>query len=318
MNGKGAIWVLSAVLCAAGCGQQAAEPTAALAEAGKPGAQVSGESALEEVRRFVALGPKEPGTAGAERAAAHLVARLREIGVEAEIQEFRDQTPVGERTFRNVLGRIPGAGGGILLLGSHYDTKTGIEGFEGANDSGSSTGLLIELARVLKRNGPHPLEIRFAFFDGEECWVEYGPGDGFHGSEHLAAAMEVDGSLRRIAAMILLDMVGDGDLTITIPRNGTPGLIALAFEAARAEGVRKHFSLYPGHIRDDHMAFFRRGVPAVNLIDFCYGSAPGKNDYWHTAEDSMDKLSAESLEIVGRVAARMVEELLRREAAAEK
>ena len=315
MNGKGAIWVLAAVLGAAGCGKPPAPEPAAAAPAP---AAVSGAAALEEVRRFVALGPRDAGTPGAEQAAGYLFERLQALGVEAEIQEFQDASPLGEPTFRNVLGRIPGTSDRIVLLGSHYDTKVGIAGFAGANDSGSSTGLLIELARALKANGPHPLEIRFAFFDGEECRVEYGPGDGFHGSEHLAAAMAADGSLSNTAAMILLDMVGDKDLTITIPRNGAPELIALAFEAARAEGTRKHFQLHPGQISDDHTAFFRRGVPAVNLIDFSYGSAPGKNDYWHTAEDALDKISAESLEIVGRVAARMVEEIARREAAAEK
>ena len=314
MNGKGAIWVLAAVLCAAGCGKP---PAPAPAAAAAPAA-VSGAAALEEVRRFVALGPRDAGTPGAEQAAGYLFERLKEIGVEAEIQEFADASPLGEPTFRNVLGRIPGTGDRIVLLGSHYDTKTGIAGFEGANDSGSSTGLLIELARALKANGPHPLEIRFAFFDGEECRVAYGPEDGFHGSKHLAAAMAADGSLSNVAAMILLDMVGDKDLTVTIPRNGAPWLTALAFEAARAEGVRKHFALHPGMISDDHEAFLARGVPAIDLIDFEFGSAPGKNDYWHTAEDALDKVSAESLEIVGRVAARMVEEIARREAAAEK
>ena len=148
--------------------------------------------------------------------------------------------------------------------------------------------------------------------------ARYGPQDGFHGSRHLAATMAADGSLSNVAAMILLDMVGDKDLTITIPRNSTPWLTSLAFEAARAEDVRNHFRLYPYAVGDDHDAFYMRGVPAIDLIDFEFGSAPGKNDYWHTAADSMDKISAESLAIVGRVAARMVEEIGRRGPAAEK
>ena len=318
---RGAIWVVSGLLCAAGCGPRAAEtaPAAAVAvEAARPRAAVSGEAALAEVRDVVALGNRDAGTEGAKKAAVYLFDRLRALGVEAEIQEFSEASPQGETVFRNVLGRIPGGDGRIVLLGSHYDTKAGIAGFEGANDSGSSTGLLLELARAFKANGPHGAEIRFAFFDGEECMEHYGPQDGFHGSLHLAAAMAADGSLSNVAAMILLDMVGDKDLTITIPRNSTPWLTTLAFEAARAEGVRKHFGLYPQAVGDDHEAFFSRGVPAIDLIDFEFGSAPGKNDYWHTAEDSMDKLSAESLGIVGRVAARMVEAIARGEAGAEK
>lgn len=320
MKLTGAIWMLGVALCAAGCGRTEPAPPLAPAPAFvvRPPAAISGASALDEVRRFVELGPKEPGTPGAESAALYLKKRLMDVGVEAEIQEFQDPAPVGELTFRNVLGRIPGGSGKIVLLGAHYDTKTGIEGFEGANDSGSGTGLLVELARALKQHGPHPVEIRFAFFDGEECRVEYGPEDGFHGSRHLAKTMATDGSLSNVVAMILLDMVGDRDLTITIPRNGTPELISLAFEAARAEGVRERLQLFPNAVGDDHEAFFQRGVPAIDLIDFFYGSEPGKNDYWHTAADSLDKVSAESLDVVGRVVARMVAELSRRGVAAKK
>jgi len=144
------------------------------------------------------------------------------------------------------------------------------------------------------------------FFDGEECRETYGPNDGFLGSRHLAKTMAADGMLKDIAALILLDMVGDRDLTVTIPRNSTPWLTSLVFDAARAEGTRKHFQLYPYPIADDHIAFFERGVPAIDLIDFQLGSAPGLNDYWHTAEDSMDKVSAESLAIVGNVVLRMI------------
>jgi glutaminyl-peptide cyclotransferase len=187
-----------------------------------PGRGVGG-TALEEVRAFLEVGPRDAGTPGAERAATYLVERLRALGVAAEIQEFREPSPLGPETvFRNVLGRIPGRTDRIVLLGSHYDTKTGIPDFVGANDSGSSTGLLLELARAFAAAGTPELEIRFAFFDGEECRVEYGPADGFHGSRHLARTMEADGSLSNVAAMILLDMVGDRDLTLTVPRNSTP------------------------------------------------------------------------------------------------
>ncbi len=295
-----------------GCGPAAVEEPAAPREM-RVQVDVSGERALAEVRALVGLGLRDSGTPGAERAANHLLERFREMGVEAEIQEFREASPKGEIAFRNVIGRIPGESERIVLFGSHYDTKAGMpEGFEGANDSGSSTGLLLEMARVLAQTAPHAMEIWFVHFDGEECMKEYGPNDGLHGSKHLARTMEEDGSLGRIAAMILLDMVGDRDLTITIPRNSTPWLISLAFETARAEGVRRYFQLYSGHILDDHVPFLERGVPAVNLIDFHYGSAPGRNDYWHAVEDTMDKLSAESLEIVGRVAVRMAEEIMRR------
>ncbi len=310
MKMKRLAWAGWMAVCLAGCGRPAPlEPVPAAAASVDPGpalaAQVSGARALAEVRDFVALGSRDAGTPGAEKAAYYLLRRLQDLGVEAEIQEFREPSPRGDTVFRNVLGRIPGTGPRIVLFGSHYDTKSGIAGFEGANDSGSSTGLLLELARVFRAHGPLPAEIRFAFFDGEECQVAYGPQDGFHGSEHLAETMEADGSLANVAAMILLDMVGDRDLTVTLPVNSSPALKALAFEAAHAEGTRRHFQLFPASIGDDHEAFLRRGVPAIDLIDFQFGSAPGRNDYWHTPADTLDKLSAASLETVGRVAARM-------------
>lgn len=311
MRSTGMMLLAGLVLGTAGCGRAPgpAAPVPSPPPAETAPVAVDGARALEEVRNFVALGPRDSGTPGAAQAANYLRVRLREIGVEAEIQEFREASPKGEVTFRNVLGRIPGTSSRILLFGSHYDTKAGIEGFEGANDSGSSTGLLLELAQGYAQAGPPALEVRFAFFDGEECMKAYGPGDGFHGSKHLAQTMEADGSLSNVAALILLDMVGDRDLTVTIPRNSTPWLTALAFEAARAEGVREKFRLHPQPIGDDHVAFLKRGVPAIDLIDFEFGSGPGKNDYWHTPADSMDKLSAESLGIVGRVAARLAAEI---------
>ncbi|MDR0994408.1 MAG: M28 family peptidase [Verrucomicrobiota bacterium] len=305
-------WMMVLASLGGGCGRPAVEHAARSEPARLDSGRISGERALEEARMFVELGPKIPGTVEMVGIADYLKNRLIQVGAEADIQEFVDQTPEGEKRFRNVLGRIPGRGAStrLLLLAAHYDTKTGIEPFEGANDSASGTGLILELARVLAESGPHAMEIRFALFDGEESLVAYGPHDGFHGSRHLAVDMAEGGELQRLAAMILLDMVGDRELTITIPRNGTPWLIALAFEAAREEGVRRHFGLFDGGIGDDHMPFLDRGAPAVDLIDFRYGGAPGKNDYWHTPEDTMDKISAESLETVGRVTLRMVDHLL--------
>lgn len=279
------------------------------------GAFFSEERAWRYAEEYVGLGAKPAGGDGSGTAAAAEWIRreLAAAGVEAEVREFRDAAPGGEGTFRNVVGRIAARGGvegegGMVLLGAHYDTKTGIDGFVGANDSGSGTGLLLELARSLAA-APAELEVRVAFFDGEEAAVKYGPTDGFHGSRRLAAEMEGTGELGRLAAMILLDMVGDRDLGITLPVNGAPELTRLAFESARELGVREKFRLARFSIGDDHVAFAERGVPTVDLIDFEYGGGPGGNGFWHTAEDTLDKMSAESLGTVGRVVLRMVEKL---------
>ncbi|MBP7829026.1 MAG: M28 family peptidase [Kiritimatiellae bacterium] len=273
----------------------------------------SGAAAFEEVRRFVAVRPRDAATPGAERAAAYLHERLRELGVEAEIESFEDLCPVGTMVFRNVIGRLPGRGEGLVILSGHYDTQAGLgEGFEGANDGGSSTGLLLELGRWMAASPPWPWETWIVFFDGEEAMVRYGPTDGLHGSRHLARQLVESGRAGEVKAVINLDMIGDRDLTVTIPRNGASGLIAEVFEAARAEGVRDRFTLYPHEVGDDHDPFHQAGMPAVDLIDFYFGSGPRRNDYWHTPEDRMDKLSPESLDLVGRVVLRMLARMAER------
>lgn len=310
--------VAAAVLAAAGCGTmddaEGVEAGRGAEEGTTAMAVFSEERAWRLTEEYVGLGAKPAGGdgSGTAAAAAWIRDRLEAAGVEAEVREFRDPAPGGMGTFRNVTGRIAAKGGGgegrMVLLGAHYDTKTGIEGFVGANDSGSGTGLLLELARAFAE-APAGMEVRVAFFDGEEAAVQYGPEDGFHGSRRLAAEMEERGELERVSAMILLDMVGDRELGLTLPANGAPELTRLVFEAARELGVREKFRLARFGIGDDHVAFAERGVPTVDLIDFEYGGGPGRNAYWHTAEDTLDKMSAESLGTVGRVVLRMVEKL---------
>jgi glutaminyl-peptide cyclotransferase len=284
--------VLALVIC--GCGGPPPPPPPAF----------DGAAALETAREFVALGPKDAGTPGAARAAEWIRARVESLGWEAGIDEFLDGPEGGELTFRNVVARRRGAGPGIVLFGAHFDTKSGIPGFEGANDSASGVAALLGIARVYSRAVP-PCEFRLAFFDGEECRVAYGPNDGLHGSRRLARHAVEQGWAREVRAVIILDMIGDRDLTVTVPRNGTPALLTAVFEAARIEGVRDRFRLAPGDILDDHVPFLEAGMPAVDLIDFEFGSAPGLNDHWHTPGDSMDKLSADSLAIAARVALRV-------------
>jgi glutaminyl-peptide cyclotransferase len=262
------------------------------------------------VRALVALGPRDAGTPGAERAALHIRDRLAAAGVAAEIDAFADATPAGEATFRNVIGRIPGQGRGLIVLGSHYDTKSGIENFEGANDSGSSSGVLIEMARVFARGPAGGPEIQLVFFDGEEARVHYAANDGLHGSRRHATRLVREGRAEEVLGVIVLDMIGDRDLDISLPRNGTPALMTRVFDAAREEGARAKFSLHPNSIGDDHEPFLLLGMPAVDLIDFRFGSAPGLNDYWHTPADTLDKISEESLGIAGRVAIRVVNGLV--------
>jgi glutaminyl-peptide cyclotransferase len=303
---KGTSYCLAmACLTFSACGRRA-EPVRPPA----PPIPFDGAAAFEEVRRFVALGPRDATTPGAERAAMYLHNRLKELGVESEVDAFEDVCPLGTAVFRNVIGRIPGKGKGIILLGSHYDTQPGIgEGFEGANDGGSSTGVLLELARQLTANPNWSWDVWIVFFDGEEAMHGYSSNDGLHGSRHMARQLVESGRAPDVRAMILLDMIGDRDLTVTIPRNGTSWLISEVFEAAREEGARDHFKLFRHEVGDDHDPFLQAGIPAVDLIDFHFGSGPRRNDYWHTPEDRMDKIAPESLDVIGRVALRVLQRL---------
>jgi len=267
----------------------------------------SGEDAMREVAAFLAIGPRPSGSPGAAAAAAYIQQRLEQLGVEAVIDEFEAAGPRETVRFRNVLGEIKGTTQATVILLSHYDTKAGVsDDFVGANDSGSSTGLLLEMASVMAARAPASLNVLFAFVDGEEALVNYSGKDGLHGSRRLASMLLDSRRARNVVAVFVADMVGDADLSITIPRNSTPSLVSLVFRAAREEKARKQFALSRMQIIDDHLPFIRAGIPAVDIIDFHYGSAPGKNDYWHTPEDTIDKLSAQSLQTVGRVLLRAI------------
>ena len=269
-------------------------------------------AAYIRVESFTNLGPK-PATTPAGKAAAEWIRQeLTADGVTAEIDSFEQPTPKGTGNFHNVIATLPGSTEDIIILGSHFDTKLGIEGFVGANDSASSTGLLLELARYLKAHYKQGPEIRCLFFDGEECMVNYGPEDGLHGSRYYAQKVVDQGERKRIKAVIILDMIGDKDLTVTIPRNSHADLVSLAFKSAAKQGVREKFSLYAFNIGDDHVPFVQRGIPAIDLIDFQYGTAPGRHDIWHTPNDTMEHISADSLDAVGRTTLEMINELARR------
>jgi glutaminyl-peptide cyclotransferase len=272
--------------------------------------RADGGRALAEAEAFLAIGPRPAGSAGAARAAAWLEQRCRDLGAEVRTDTWQEATPAGRTTFRNVIATLPGRDRkSRILLGSHYDSKRlwDAPGFVGANDSGSSTGLLLELIRVLAASRPQPgPTLEFAFFDGEECHTAYGPGDGLHGSRRLAGQLAASGSAKQYRAMILLDMVGDRDLTLTLPTDTHPGLARRTLRLAAAQGVARQVGFANGPILDDHVPFQELGIPAIDFIDFEYG--PG-NRHWHTAEDTPDKLAAASLGTVGNLVLALLHDL---------
>ncbi len=268
-----------------------------------------GQRAYAEVEALVQFSPRDAGTPEGRKAAEHIFNRLNGFGIEAEMDTFTDQTPDGEKTMHNVIGRIPGKTDKWIILGSHFDTMPGIKNFQGANDSGSSTGILLETARMLSGIKPE-IGIIFAFFDGEEGIAGYIPGDGLHGSRHMAKQLAQAGDHKKIKAMVLLDMVGDKDLHFTLPVNSSRGLTQELLNAASASGQRSRFSLSRNSvITDDHVPFLQIGIPAIDIIDFRFGSEPGKNDYWHTAADHLRNISVESLKITGTITLEVLKQM---------
>ena len=309
MDFRAGVCVFGALsLAVAGCGNGAGQRPAAEA-APITFTVTDAESALGRVKSLVPAFPvRDAGTPAAGAAARWLAESLQAMSVPATVDSFEDASCDGKATFHNVIGTLKGKEDGWIVLLSHFDTKSGVgEGFQGANDGGSSTGLLLELARLLQTRAPLRLNILFGFMDGEECKVAYRETDGFHGSKRLARQLRRE--KRKVRAVILMDMVGDRDLKLMVPHNGSGPLRVLALQAADAVGERAKIGLFDGTIFDDHQAFLEEGFPAVDLIDFDYGSGPGRNDYWHTPLDTLDKLSADSLLTTGKIVLEMVRRL---------
>lgn len=258
----------------------------------KSGSRFDGAAALRHVARVVDLGPRPAGSAAAERARAYITRELRAAGAEVRVEPFDADTPHGRLRMANVVGVLPGRRSDVIMIGGHYDTKWFSDiRFVGANDGGSSTGLLIELARALGGER-HEYTYWIVFLDGEEARVNWTPRDSLYGSRHLAADLAKRKRLPR--AVIIVDMIGDRDLGIQREAAATPWLTELIWTSARRLGYGTYFLADTLAVEDDHVPFLRAGVPATLLIDFDFPP-------WHTADDTLDKVSAQSLQIVGDV-----------------
>jgi Zn-dependent M28 family amino/carboxypeptidase len=251
-----------------------------------------GAVALRHVERLVAIGPRPAGSPGGVRAREYITGELRRAGVQVRVETFAADTPGGGVKMANVVGVIPGRRSDVILVGGHYDTKVFRDfRFVGANDGGSSTALLLELARVLAAR-PRAYTYWVVFFDGEEARGAWTSTDSLYGSRRMAADLARRGQLPR--AVIVADMIGDGDLNIRREAYSTAWLTDLVWESARRLGQSAHFLPDAIAVEDDHAPFLRAGVPATLLIDFDFPS-------WHTAHDTLDKVSARSLQVVGDV-----------------
>ena len=262
-----------------------------------------GGRAYDHVRAMVGFGPRPAGSSALEQTRQYIRAQFAAIGVQVTDQAFEAETPMGKVKMVNLRATIPGTRPERIIFAGHYDTKLFREfRFVGANDGGSSAALLVELARVLK-DRKNPWTIEFLFLDGEEALVDWylefpcvagRCHDNTYGSRYYVAQAKKAGALGQIKSMILVDMIGDRDLVIKRETKSTPWLIDAIWAAAKALGHDRTFVQDPFPVEDDHVPFLEAGVEAVDIIDLDYGP-------WHTPEDTLDKVSARSMEIVGRV-----------------
>jgi len=263
----------------------------------------SGEKALADVKVIVDFGPRPPGTEAIEKTREYLIKQLDAAGWKVERQTFTEQTPRGTVQFANLIATFGNEATPSFLVCSHYDTKTFDNArFVGANDGGSSTGVLLELARVLAERPELARKVELVFFDGEEAYEAFTATDGLFGSRYFARQLAELDKAKRFRGGILFDMVGDKSLTITLPPDSPADLARDIFAAADALKVRSHFTYFDRDITDDHTPLNEAGIPVIDLIDFDYPP-------WHTPEDSLDKLSPQSLRITGAVAAYYLSEL---------
>ncbi|MGA8213554.1 MAG: M28 family peptidase [Candidatus Sulfotelmatobacter sp.] len=267
-----------------------------------PSPVINSVRAFQYVKEIVAFGPRPLGSANHKKVEDYILAHLK--GDEVENDTFVADTPEGKFPVHNIVAKFPGTKDGIIVIASHYDTNYPLRktSYVGANDGGSSSALLMEFANQLRGRTREGYSIWLVWDDAEESVKPDSEipflDDSLYGIRHLADKWEADGTLKKIKAFFLADMIGDADLNIDRDGNSTPWLEDVVYEAATRLGYQSHFfaRTLPAGVEDDHIPFVKRGVPSADLIDFDYGY----NDvFWHTTQDTVDKLSPKSLEIVG-------------------
>jgi glutaminyl-peptide cyclotransferase len=261
-----------------------------------------GERAMRYVKEIVAFGPRPLASANHKRVEEYIASHLK--GDTVEEDAFTADTPAGKFPVRNFVAKFPGTKDGIIVIASHYDTNYPLRdtSYVGANDGGSSSGLLLELADQLRGKTLEGYSVWLVWDDAEEAMKPETElpfdADSLYGIRHLAEKWQADGTLKKIKAFLLADMIGDADLNIDRDLNSTPWLEAVVYGAATRVGYQSHFFRVTRQVTDDHTPFMQKGVACADLIDFEYGY---NNVFWHTPQDTVDKLSSKSLEIAGTV-----------------
>jgi Zn-dependent M28 family amino/carboxypeptidase len=263
----------------------------------------NGERAMDHVRKQIEIGPRPPDSPALEKTRNYIISELKKYGLKVSTDEFVAKTPYGDKRMANIVAEITGETNNLILLASHYDTKLFDDmHFVGANDPGASVGTLIELGRVLASAKEKPkVTYRLIFFDGEEAlcegWSECGKPDepdNTYGSRHYLSVLRAQGELERTRALILLDMMGYKNLELGRDTMSTKWLQDIIWQTGRSLGHNKVFvDREEGVGGDDHEPFVKAGIDSVDLIQL------NGYPYWHRADDTIDKVSAESMKIVG-------------------
>ena len=256
-----------------------------------------GKRAYDQVAKQVSYGPRPAGSPALAKLQDYLETELKSYGCTVEADSFSADTPAGRLPMKNFLAKIPGQKPGIILLGTHYDTKR-LDNFVGADDAGSSTAVMLEIARLLCKQPPQKYAVWIAFFDGEEAVnPQWKDPDNRYGSRQMAAKLAASGDLKNVRAFILADLVGYSNLLIKPEENSTKSLNELVWKIAAQLGYQDIFvNEEILGVSDDHLSFLTRKIPSVDLINLNTTA-----NYWHTPQDAMDKISPKSLAIVGHV-----------------
>ena len=280
-------------------------PTAS-ARAQAPTGLISGQSILTLTQQFLAVAPKRyngsPGHAAAEQfIKEHFKPEAAKHNFETD--EFTANTPAGKQTMRNYIVKYPGKRDGVIVLVTHYETNWPLRNiaFVGANDGACTSALLIAIGQYLRAHPPQGYSVWLVFDDGEEAvkdWYYSGQVDHTYGTRHLAEKWDSDGTLKHVKALLVADMIGDKDLDITEETQSTPWLRGIFRRAALNTRHTANVFKSQGDVSDDHLPFAERGVPVLDVIDYDYGPHTSKlPDGWHhTAQDTIDKLSVQSLQ----------------------
>ncbi len=266
-----------------------------------------GAKAFDHVAKIVSFGPRPPASEGIHQVQAYLIAQLNSFGCQIDVDDFNAGTPTGNVAMKNIVAKTPATGQGIILLMTHYDSLGSVKDFVGAEDSASSTGMMLELARNLCGKKA-PNSVWMAFVDGEEAFVNWDvDNDHTYGSRELAARMAVSGDLKHVKALILADMIGQYGLVLPKESDSTRWLADLVWKTAARLGYKDVFvDREVGRIDDDHQSFLSRGTPSLDIIDLNDYISAG---YWHTPQDTLDKISPRNVAIVGYVMLESVGEL---------